>query len=181
MTARTIPTLPTWAAGQRVLASNMASMVSYQQFWADPPMFRMYQSVTQSIAATTYVQVTCDTLDYDSDSGRGGSTPYSYTIPVGMGGRWQFTGMVSWSGNATGIRVAAIFKNGSQINGANGADQAGPAGNATNVVITVTVLVNAGDVIGLYGWQNSGGSLSTQTSGGFPSYFEGRLVSLANP
>ena len=179
MAARTIPTLPTWTAGMRVTGANLAAMVSYQQFWADPPMFRMYQAVAQSINNSTYTQITCDTSEYDTESGRSGSSPYSYTIPTG--GRWQFTGMISWSGNATGVRIAALFKNGSQINGANCSEQAAPAANATNVIVSATVAVTAGDVIGLYGWQSSGGALNTQVGNSFPPFFEGRLISLASP
>jgi len=173
MAART-PPVTLWTAGQRVTAAQL-------QFLMNPPMFRMYQSVSQSVAGSTYVQITCDISEYDSDSGRSGSTPWSFTIPAGMSGRWRLTGMVSWTGNATGVRIAALYKNGTQINGANAAVQAAPAGNATNVLVSSTPTLSAGDVIGLYGWQNSGGSLSTQTGGSFPSFLEGCLVSLANP
>lgn len=181
MSARTIPTLPAWTAGQRVLASSLASMVSYHQFWADPPMFRMYQLVAQSVNSSLNAQITMDTLDYDTDSGRGSSTPWSYTIPSGLAGRWYFGAMISWSGNATGVRISEIYKNGAIITGAQESVQAAPATNATNCFVSATVAVSVGDVIAAYGWQQSGGALSTNVGNGFPSFFEGRLISLANP
>jgi hypothetical protein len=144
-------------------------------------MFRMYQSIAQSVANSAYVQILNDTSESDTETGRSGTSPYSYTVPAGQGGRWTFTGVISWSGNAAGIRIAAIFKNGSQINGANVAAMAGPGANATNVSVSATVAVNAGDVIGLYGYQSSGGALSTNIGGSFPPAFEGRLVSLGTP
>lgn len=183
MTARTIPTLPTWTAGARILAANLAAMVSYQQFWANPPMFRMYQTVAQSVADSTFTQITCDTSDKDSDSGRGGSTPWSYTIPTGMTGEWVFTYKTAWSSNTTGSRTAELYVNGVVAIGTNVFVPALTGSLASFVVgLGRSVKVNAGDVIGLYGRQTSGGALNTVVSStGDYSFFEGRLISLASP
>jgi hypothetical protein len=181
VTARAVPVLPFFLAGLKARASYFVSLESYMQFWANPPMFSMYQSITQSVASSTNAQITMDTLDYDSDSGRASVTPWSYTIPPGMGGRWYFGAMISWAGNATGVRISQIYKNGALINGAQEAVQAAPATNATNCFIGRTVAVSAGDAISAYGWQQSGGALNTNVANSFPSFFEGRLVSLGNP
>ena len=179
MAARTIPTLPTWTAGMRVTGANLAAMVSYQQFWANPPGFRMYQLVAQSVPNSTFTQITCDTSDYDTDSGRGGSSPWSYTIPTGLGGRWQFGWEIPWTVNATGVRVANLYKNGSAIS----TWASGVASGATEISNgwTDAITVSAGDVMALYGWQSSGGALNTSTGGGKTPTFWGRLVSLGSP
>jgi len=142
----------------------------------------MYQSVVQSVPNTTFTQITCDTLDIDTDGGRGGSTPWSYTIPAGMGGVWTFTYKTAWSSNATGTRAAALFINGSQATATNAFEQ-GLTGVSTFVVgLPRMFLVSAGDVIALYGRQTSGAGLNTGVSTAPDySYFEGRLESLANP
>lgn len=181
MTARTVPTMPGFLAGQKLTATLLNQVGSYGTFWGDPPMFRMYQAVTQSVNSSVNTQITMDSVEYDTDSGRGGSSPWAYTVPVGMTGRWYFGAMISWAGNATGVRISEIYKNGSLINGAQESVQAAPATNSTNCFIGITVAVNAGDVISAYGWQQSGGALSTNVANGFPSFFEGRLISLANP
>lgn len=181
MTARSVPAPPAFLAGQKLTATVMNQISTVQSFWADPPMFRQHLSIAQSIPNAVYTQIACDFVEYDSDTGLSGTTPYPYTVPVGQGGRWQLGGMISWAGNATGIRIAAIYKNGAQITGANAAAMAGPAANVTNVVVSATVNLIAGDVIGLYGYQSSGGSLNAQIGGGSPPFLEGRLISLANP
>jgi len=181
LAARTIPTLPTWTAGMRVTGANLAAMVAYQQFWANPPMFSMYQIVAQSVPNATDTQILMDTSEHDTESGRSGSSPYSYTIPSGQGGRWRFTACVKFGGNATGIRQTKIFKNGTVVNAAEAAGMAGPATDFTGHVVSREFPCNAGDVISVYGYQNSGGALNTNVGGSLNSYFEGQLVSLASP
>lgn len=181
MTARTLPTLPTFTMGQELTSSLMNELVAYMQFWANPPMFRMYQATAQpSVANAADTQITCDTSTWDSDSGRSTSTPFSYVIP--FAGRWTFTGAVIWAGNVTGSRQSKIFKNGALIpDGSYTAMQTGPAATNSGIVVTVTTACNVGDVIGLYGYQSSGGTLATSVVTGLPSYFEGKLASLASP
>jgi hypothetical protein len=181
LTARSIPTLPTWTAGMRVLGSYLAAMVAYQQFWADPPMFSMYQSVVQSVPNAADTKITMDASEHDTDTGRGVSTPWTYTIPIGMTGRWRFTASVKFGGNATGIRQTKIFKNGTVVNAAEAAGMAGPATDFTGYVISREFSCTAGDVISVYAYQNSGGPLNTNVGGSLNSFFEGQLVSLANP
>lgn len=181
MTARTLPTMPNWLAGQKLTATLLNQITTYTQFWADPPMFSMYQSIAQSIPNAADTQILMDTSEHDTDSGRLSSSPYSYTIPAGMTGRWRFVACVKFGGNSTGIRQTKLFKNGSLVNAAQASCQAGPATDFTGPVLSREFPCNAGDVIAVYGYQNSGGALNTNVGGSLNSYFEGQLVSLANP
>lgn len=178
MTARTVPTMPSWTAGQRVLASQLQSITTYALFQSSPPMFRMYQTVLQSVANNTNAQITMDTSDYDSDTGRGSSTPWSYTIPTGMTGRWTFGISTAFASNATSERAAFLYKNGSKVGTAYNqqltADISMPYG-------TMTIACTAGDVMAVFGYQASGGALNTAVGGNFFSTFEGRLVSYGSP
>jgi len=180
LAARTIPTLPTWTAGARVTSGRLVSMVNYQKFWADPPMFRMYQSIAQSIPNTTDTQITCDVSSYDTESGRAASTPWSYTIPAGQGGRWQLAWAAATVTNSTGARDSYIKANGSRITGSPTAGAA-PSNDLSQSFGVTTVALSAGDVLALWLWQNSGGALNTATGGNNSSLFEGRLISLASP
>ncbi len=184
MTARTMPTMPDWTAGQRVTGAGLQQITTYARFWTSPPMFRMYQTIAQSIPNATDTQITCDTVSgggYDTDSGRAAGTPWSYVIPVGMTGRWEFDLCAQFSGNAAGTRQTKLFVNGVLAIGTLADGMAGPAGISTGYPLTVTIPVNSGDSIGLYAYQTSGGALNSNVGGNIDSYLEGRLVSLASP
>lgn len=181
MTARTVPTMPDWLAGQKLTATLLNQVTAYSRFWADPPMFSTYQTVVQPVPNSAFTQITCDTPEFDTESGRAPGTPFLYTIPAGMTGRWDLAGSVSWAINATGGRLSLIYKNGVLINGAAAQSINAGAGNNTNLFIARSVACNAGDTIGLYGWQASGGPLNTNVGSLWPSFLQGRLVSLANP
>ncbi len=178
MAARTLPTLPSWTAGQRVLASQLQQITTWGAFKDNPPGFSMTHTIGISVSNGVYTQIPMDTLEWDSDSGRGGSTPWSYTIPIGMSGRWTFSYKVSWAVNNTGDRLVSLYKNGSIISSG---QISGPptttAHNAENST-TRTVLCAGGDVMAVYALQSitGGGALSTNSG-----FFEGRLTSLANP
>lgn len=177
MSARTMPTMPSWAAAQRILASQLQAITTYNQFFTSPPMFRMYQAITQTLTTATYTQITMDTLVYDTDSGRAPGTPWTYTVPYS--GRWQFEYGVGFASNATGARVSALYQNGLDVSQTIGAQSSVSTDMAARVVV---ISCTAGDTIAVYGWQNSGGNLATDVSVmASSSYFEGRLISLASP
>jgi hypothetical protein len=180
MAARIVPTMPDWTSRQLTTSALLEQITTYVRFWANPPMFRMYQSIAQSIPNNAFTQLTLDTPDYDTDSGRSGISPYSYTIPAGMTGRWRFTIKNSLAVNATGMRLGQLYKNGVGLPQPQKFEV--PNGSFPGqVLITVTIPVSAGDVMAAYVWQNitGGGALNTDTT--TPSYFEGQLVSLATP
>jgi hypothetical protein len=181
MAARTMPTMPNFTANMELTSSIMNQITTYVTFWANPPDFRMYQGTVQTPATGSLVQITMDTSEYDSDSGRGAGTPWSYTIPLGMAGRWTFTACVAWNANATGMRATVLYQNGAQAPGAYVAIPASPAGFVTAAIVTATLPVNAGDTIAVYGSQSSGGGLATFSSAGIYSYFEGRMEGLGSP
>jgi hypothetical protein len=178
VTARAVPTLPTWVSGTVVTQAQMLQLNVWDQFWANPPMFRMYQTVAQSIPNATLTQIACDTPDYDSDSGRASSTPWSYTIPVGMTGTWKLWLKDSFPANATGVRVVQAYRNGAGIATIQKFSTPNSA-FAMQPVISDEVDLNAGDVMSIWGYQSTGSAVNTDVSTG--AVFGGRLVSLANP
>lgn len=179
MTARSVPVMPNFFAGQKLTGTLLNLLGAYVVFWANPPSFRMNQSVTQSVPNLTNTQITMDSPQWDSDSGRNVGSPYSYVIPAGMTGRWQFSWGVAWPFNSTGSRVAVLYRNGAPSVGST--DDVAANNDFTDESSTATVAVNAGDVMSVWAYQNSGGALSTAANTQFASFFEGRLVSLGNP
>lgn len=181
MAARTVPTVPTWLAGQKLTAAGLNLIGTWQLFWSNRPMFRMHQSVAQSVPNGVWTQITCDTPDYDTDSGRATSTPWSYTIPAGMGGRWRFWWSVPWAANTTGERASNIWKNGAA---ASSIDAVTPVSAlyAGSVGLTDVITVAGGDVMALYGYQSSGAALNAfSTADPSYSFFGGILESLGTP
>lgn len=177
MTARSLPTLPTFPANSELTSGQMTQLNTYMAFWANKPMFRMYQSVSQSIPNATITQVTLDVSQWDTDSGRALASPWNYSIP--FAGRWRFTGLVVYAGNATGVRQPMIYQNGTETQGFSGIPTGGTTTMGTST--TVTLQCSVGDTIGLWTYQNSGGAAGTNVSGNQTSYLEGCLESLATP
>jgi hypothetical protein len=162
-----------------VTGALLAQQAAYSTFWANTPMFSMRQAGVQSVANVTFTQINMDTLDYDTDSGRAAGTPWSYTIPAGMGGRWQFSWKVGWAINATGARLESLFQNGSAVNASQTGSAAAGSGRISDIPASAkTIVVAAGDVMSVWGFQESGGPLNTDAG---QSFFEGRLISLATP
>lgn len=183
MSARTVPTLPTFVTNQVLTASEMTQIMTWLSFWANPPMFKMYQASVQSLPNGGPTTVTMDTSAYDTDSGRSGTTPFGYTIPTGMGGRWYFAWGVAFTGNATGVRDAELRQNGAVVptgGGAGGYIQTASAGTCMNIGWVETAAA-AADVFTVVANQTSTIALNTNVTSGQTSYFSGRLVSLGNP
>lgn len=179
MTARTVPTLPTFNTLSVATSAQLGQLVAWNQFWANPPMFRMYQTAGQIVASGgANLQVTFDTSDYDTDGGRGLTSPWAYTIPVGMSGRWRFTWSLAWPSNATGSRAEILYKNGTRIAGDG---EVATDNDVMQTPASMTILCAAGDVMSVYTWQNSASSLTLAVGANNLSYFEGKLESLANP
>jgi hypothetical protein len=171
--------MPSFLAGQKLTAALLNQVGSYGTFWANPPEFRMHQSVAQNVPNATWTQITCDASDYDSDSGRAGSSPYSFVIPTGMSGRWSFGWILPWVSNGTGSRAGVLYKNGVVASTYPILPAAGAT--STNDGSADRIACNAGDVMALYGWQSSGGTLATYVASDSMATFWGKLDSLGNP
>lgn len=90
-----------------------------------------------------------------------------YTVPVA--GTYRVSGLITWTTNGTGIRAAEIFKNGSAVAGTNAIMQVASSNFSTVQCPAVNVPCVVGDYLELGGYQNSGASLNTVTSGTFMS------------
>lgn len=180
MAARTMPTMPTWLAGQKITSTLLNQGTTYAQFWADPPSFRMYQSTNQAFTTGVEQQLTCDTPLWDSDAGRSGTTPYSYTIPAGWGSgmRWTFSYSSCWTASATGTRWIYLKVNGTAV--INSRFQIPGGGDPVTVGGTCSTTCNSGDVVAVWTGQSSGGNLATSIANN-NSFFEGWLHGLGSP
>lgn len=138
----------TWLPGMRITAARL-----------NLPAFNGYQTTTQSIPATTWTAISIDTETFDTDLGHDVVTNNTrYTIQVD--GLYVILGTVAFNVSATGLRGSKIFKNGAILIGSETLVAPGPT-VGTSAVCQIAAQLVAGDYIELYGFQNSGGALST--------------------
>ena len=127
-----------------------------------------YDSSNQSIpdAATTAVQ-------FDSIVNGGGASGFTVSgneivVPTGGEGLYYCRASAYWAGNATGQRTSYIVKNASLTSGYHGGriQNSVHVSNTSGPVVEVSGLVplSAGDSVGQFVFQNSGGALNVQNT-----------------
>ena len=116
-------------------------------------------NATQSIASGTNVALTWDSESFDTDGFHSTSSNTSrITIPAGKGGKYEFNGFSHYAANATGVRVAKLFKNGAELFESN--FNKGDGTNFTVINISAIIDLVATDYIEFVTLQNSGGNLN---------------------
>lgn len=156
-----VPTPPTISPGI-VTSSQLSQFRDAVRFLQSPPRFELRQTVQQPISNSTDTAVTFGSEDMDTDlSNLGGHSGSSSQWVAQYPGVYQLSGRVNLLANATGIRIAWIRVNGSDLAGTatvvSGTTAYDPAISTT----PRKVFLNAADQVELFVWQNSGGSLNT--------------------
>lgn len=131
--------------------------------WVVPPQCLAYLSGTQSIPTGTYTALAFNAENYDTQSMHttGGSNT-RFTIPNGWAGRYMIIGGISYAGNASGNRFAAVYKNGTLT--AQYVRQPGAAGGN---LLNFTAMADGtpGDYFEVWTYQDSGGTLGATGAG----------------
>lgn len=139
---------------------------------AQPPLAKMRNSTTQSIATATVTALTWDTEDYDTVGGHSTSSNTSrYTCQTGYAGYYRLNGTVWWAGSAAGSYRRCLFSvNGSTVAGSCNSEP--PVAGIISVISSTIVFLNVGDYVECDAQQDSGGALSTTGTGSTQSWFE---------
>lgn len=180
----TIPTLPSFSAGQVLTASQLNQFTTWCNFWQTPPICRASRSVDSSnLSSGAWHLVTFDQDDIDNDNMH--STVSSTSrITIQTSGYYEITAHPHWNNNSTGSREAYIYKNNNGdetlSTGTGLYNSAVPASTNFGTTIPMPPLITsftAGDYIELYMYQNSGTTLSIAgSSGGTATWLQVRLV-----
>lgn len=139
------------------------------------PAVRAIRETVQSIPDATYTALQFTGADRYDTGGLHNPASNSDQFLIVQSGMYAMQGFVSLEGNATGIRNVVISKNTATlpVAGYGLAEHAtigalapfvGAGGNAIN--ITAVAALDAGDIIRMLVWQNSGGALKTMGGDG---------------
>jgi hypothetical protein len=131
------------------------------------------KNAAQSINNATDTIVTFPTESYDTDGFHSTSTNTSrITIPSGKAGYYNFTGVLHFADNTTGIRTMELLKNGTSL----GTVTRGPnpaAGLDFYMPFAFVASAAVNDYFEMRVYQNSGGALNCQTGTIFQASYLG--------
>lgn len=145
----------------QIQSDNVAKMESQNRFRHLNTMARVRMTSAQTISTATVTAIAWDgTEEFDTDTLHSTSTNPS-RITAAIAGKYIVTGVLSYTGNATGTRLLRAHVNGSPIG-----DFAQVAGFDTNTVTlsgNVMVDLAATDYVEILAFQNSGGDLDVRS------------------
>jgi hypothetical protein len=124
------------------------------------------QAAASSLANGAFTPVVIDTATVN---------PAGWTLAAGLvtvpsAGTYKVSGLVAFTGNATGVRAATLNMNGVEITGARAQLPFAGVSNSYNLpTADVYVVVPVGGTLAVVGYQNSGGALNTAVSSGIAS------------
>ena len=158
--------------GQTLVADSTASTGLK---WATPaastPSFVgcfLTKSANQAINNTTVTNCTFDTEELDTDGFHSNVTNTDrITIPAGKAGKYLVVFQLSFSGNATGVRVVSLNKNGTGIGSTNIT-----ASNTDQLSVNGQYILSlaVSDYIDISGYQNSGTNFNMLSTGNAPAF-----------
>ena len=164
-TAADTPARLAVGANGTVLTADSAEATGLK--WAAPASGNTYSGVSatkstgQTIATGTWVAVTWDTENFDTNAYHSTSTNTSrFTIPAGKAGKYLLSGSISWAGTSSGtFRLISIYKNGVEQNQV---VQGGPTADGTIQPFAHIYDLAVADYIEIYVRHNIGGNTDVQ-------------------
>jgi hypothetical protein len=166
--AKTYTAAGSAVAGQVYSAAAHNVIVTDVNNFIVPPAVRVIKTATMNVTNAIDTLITWDSEVYDTDSmvNLGAS---SSQITIGTTGIYVITAGLSFSANGTNRRAMWVTKNGTDYtNGICGLNVPTQATASTVLVTTTTINLVADDVIRMYGYQNSGVTLTIPASASAP-------------
>ena len=118
----------------------------------------VYKGSTQGLTTATNTALTFDNENYDTDSFHDNSTNTSrFTIPSNKGGKYLFSGCISFAADSAGYRGLMLYKNGVLLNDL---ARAYPLSSSINVPFSTVVSAVATDYFEIFALQTSGTTLN---------------------
>jgi hypothetical protein len=177
-----VPAVPSVVSGVYP-SSSVSALVAVQSFLLKPPAAELRQIVAQTLTNSTGGAITFTASDVDQDyltasnaghSNSVNTTRYTANFP----GWYQLGGVVAFVPNATGRRANWWAVNGSTLNASQCAYAATAASDCEVATRVKQAYLNIGDYVELFGYQESGGNLNTNTTGSASSGVSIKFVSI---
>lgn len=177
----TIPSFPTFTAGEIPTAAKLTMIKTAGDFWALTPRCGVVANAAQSIATSPTVFVLFTAWNAETfDIVQSGDSPMHDTVTnperifIRTTGKYQISGQVTFDANATGFRSLMLRANsgGSPAGGTtlySTSQGAGASGRTSVPISPVVTPLSAGDYIEVFVLQNSGAALLTTGGGGYTS------------
>lgn len=125
---------------------------------------KIKQTSAQNFTSGNGAALILHSADTNRTNGWTSGTRFTATVP----GMYEFTGAIAYGANAAGYRSAIWYKGGNPINGGGATISATPITptSAQTIVVARPCIIglNVGDYMELWGAQNSGVTLATDTS-----------------
>lgn len=172
-----VPVTRTFVAGEVVLASYFNTNIrDVLNFLVATPIFRATQTVVQSIANGSNVPITFSTEIVDSAGGHSTSSNTSRYTAV-YPGYYGFSGGISYSSDATGIRVTDWGKNGTILDGSRDIRPAISGFSHSMGARAEKAFLAVGDYMEIWALQNRGSALNSSVTTSEQSSFNLRWES----
>lgn len=159
----TFDNLPVGTNGMTIVAdSSTATGLKWATPASSSPTFvgcSIYNSATFALTNNTNTLLTMNSEFFDSNGFHDTTTNTArITIPTGYGGKYLVALAGKWEANSNGWRAVELYKNNASL-----LSMIQIPGNGTiNAYNRASIIVSlaAGDYLELYGWQNSGSTIS---------------------
>lgn len=179
----TIPSRPTFTAGQVLTASQLESFGAVVDFWADPPRCYAYRDAGQSLSDSTWEVLNLGVEAWDvvqSGDTEMHSLSERTRVYCRTAGTYNVTFGVRFTADGTGNRQASLGLNTGgthDIAAALMETKANPNSAISAYCLgTVDAALTVGDYLEIFAYQSSGGSLSTLADTPSDAFLSVRLV-----
>lgn len=166
----TIPTTPTFTAGEKLTAAKLEQVCDAIDFWALTPRCYVYQTAATALTTGVYGLLGFDTEVFDvvqsGDSPSHDNTTDNSRVYIRTTGKYEISGQVQFVSNPTGQRRCMVRKNAAGASGGGTGlgefiDDASASTETALVIPTLEVPLTAGDYLEVFARQSSGGNLNT--------------------
>jgi hypothetical protein len=133
------------------------------------PAFEAHMSANQSLSNYSWTKVELSNEIFDTDTAFDTSN-YRFTVPTGLGGKYlfQYCALIA-DINDTKRGEARFYKNGSSYNFGRNNNYSPSSGSSLYCTGSAIILMNAGDYLELYVYQNNGNDQAVYSSATFLS------------
>lgn len=173
-----VPSPRTFNVAEYETAAYLNSVRDALNFLLNPPAATLVQITTATVLGTgAWTAIGMDSSTFDNYGGHSNTTNNSrYTIQAA--GKYLVSGAVAYVGNGTGSRGTKAEKNGAVVQGPYSLHTATTTRAMSESTSGFIIPCVVGDYLELYGFQDTGGNLSTTITTDQASFFT--IIRLSN-